>query len=274
MKTRIIHFSDTHQPATLEHWHALFDKRLVGLVNSNLIRKGRYDQSLPAKAIEYILKNPPDLAVFTGDATSCGQVGEFSRALRLFRPLLKSDIPFIYTPGNHDAYVPDRACRSALERFTLVMSRGKHPLSGYPFALDFPSFRLLVIDCARPFNPALSCGYMPPKTRQFLLDEAAKLDARPLICVGHFPLITEASLINARRLLYGSAGAAEMLQEGIIDLSLCGHIHRPYELLNERGRGEIVAGSLTKYGTLAEIIYDSDSDKFTLRRINLLDLKH
>jgi len=269
MKTRILHFSDIHEPATLEHWHALFDKRLVGLVNSNLIRRKRYDQSVAAAAIEYILKNPPDLAVFTGDATSCGQVGEFSRALRLFRPLLKSDIPFIYTPGNHDAYVPDRGCRSALERFTLAMSRGKHPLSDYPFTVDFPSFRLLVIDCAKPFNPALSCGYMEPKTRKFLLDEAARLDGRPVICAGHFPLITKASLLNARRRLYGSDSAAGLLQDGIIDLSLCGHIHHPYELLDENGRGEIVAGSLTKYGTIAEIIYDSDSDRFTLRRIRL-----
>ena len=269
MKARIIHFSDTHEPASLEHWHALFDKRLVGLVNSNLIRRNRYDRSYLPLAVEYILKNPPDLAVFTGDATSCGQVGEFSRALRMFRPLLKSDIPFVYTPGNHDAYVSDRACRNALERFTLAMSRGKHPLSDFPFALDFPLFRLLAIDCAKPFNPALSCGYMPPETRRFLLNEAARLDGRPMICAGHFPLLTGASIMNARRRLYGASGAAELLQDRIIDLSLCGHIHRPYEVLDESGRGEIVAGSLSKYGQLAEITYDSDTDRFRLKRIRL-----
>ncbi|MBO4649329.1 MAG: metallophosphoesterase [Lentisphaeria bacterium] len=269
MRARIIHFSDTHEPATLEHWHALFDKRLVGLINSNLIRRNRYDRSFLPQAVEYILNNPPDLAVFTGDATSCGQVGEFSRALRMFRPLLKSDIPFIYTPGNHDAYVKDRACRSALERFTLAMSRGEHPLSSYPFAVDFPLFRLLVIHCAEPFNPVLSCGFMPPATRQFLLDEAARLDSRPLICAGHFPLITGRSMMNARRRLYGGAGAAELLQDRIIDLSLCGHIHKPYELLDNSGRGEIVAGSLARTGSIAEITYDSDRDKFTLERIKL-----
>ncbi len=270
MKIRILHFSDTHEPATLEHWHALLDKRLVGLVNSRLIRKKRYKSSCLAAAIEYILKNPPDLVLFTGDATSCGQVGEFSRALKMFRPLLKSEIPFIYTPGNHDAYVKDRACRDALERFTLAMSRGKHPLRSYPFAMDFPCFRLLVIHCAQPFNPLLSCGFMVPSTRQFLLNEAARLDARPLICAGHFPLLTGSSLLNARRRLYGASGAAELLQDRVIDLSLCGHIHQPYELLDESGRGEIVAGSLAKTGALAEITYDSDRDKFTLKRISVL----
>ena len=269
MQTRIIHFSDTHEPATLEHWHGLFDKRLLGLANSSVIRRKRYDRAYLPRMVDYILRNPPDLAVFTGDATSCGQPGEFARALRMFKPLLRSGIPFIYTPGNHDAYVQDRACISALERFTRDMWRGQHTLQDYPFALDFPLFRVLVLHCARPFNPAMSCGYMPPRTRQFLLEEAARLDARPLICTGHFPLTTQASLLNMRRRLYGAAGAAGLLKEGIIDLSLCGHIHKPYELLNETGRGEIVAGSLTKTGAFAEITYDSDTDKFSLRRIAL-----
>lgn len=270
MKARIIHFSDTHQPAALEHWHALFDKRLIGLLNSNLIRRRRYEPSYLAAAVEYILKNPPDLVLFTGDATSCGQPGEFASSLRMFRPLLKSKIPFIYTPGNHDAYVPDRACRRALERFVCSMSRGEHPLDSYPFAVDFPLFRLLVIHCARPFNPALSCGYMPPETRRFLLEEAARLDGRPVICAGHFPLLTESSLLNARRRLYGASGAAELLQDRIIDLSLCGHIHHPYELMDDSGRGEIVAGSLARTGSLAEITYDSVSDKFSLKRVQLI----
>ena len=269
MKARIIHFSDTHEPATLEHWHALFDKRLLGLMNSRLIRRRRYHASYLPAAIDYILKNPPDLVLFTGDATSCGQVGEFSRALKMFRPLLKRDIPFIYTPGNHDAYVKDRACRSALERFTRDMSRGERKLSDYPFAEDFPLFRLLVIHCAQPFNPALSCGFMPPGTRQFLLNEAAKLDARPLICAGHFPLLKGASLLNSRRRLYGASGAAELLQDHVIDLSLCGHIHHPYELLDRKGRGEIVAGSLSRTGSMAEITYDSETDVFSVRRIDL-----
>ena len=273
MKARIIHFSDIHQPGTLEHWHALFDKRLIGLMNSNLIRRGKYDISCLPAAIEYILADPPDLVLFTGDATSCGQPGEFSRALRMFRPLLKSKIPFVYTPGNHDAYVTDRACRSALERFTLKMSRGEHPLASYPFTLDFPLFRLVVIDCARPFNPVLSCGYMDPATRQYLLKEAARLDSKPIICAGHFPLLTGSSLLNFRRRLYGASGAAELLEDRIIDLSLCGHIHRPYELLDDSGRGEIVAGSLSKTGQMAEITYDSDQDKFTVRRISLAALR-
>lgn len=271
MKARIIHFSDTHEPASLESWRALFDKRAVGFINSNLIRKNRYNRDYLPKAIDLILKNPPDLALFTGDAVSCGQPGEFKRALQLFQPLLDSDIPLIYIPGNHDAYVADPSCRKALEEFTLAMSRGKHPLDTYPFAVDFPLFRVLAIDCARPVDPVMSCGLMMSKTRRFLQEEAARRDSRPLICAGHFPILMHRGLLNFRRRLFGADEAADLLCSGKIDLSLCGHVHRSEMQLNERGRGEIIAGSLTKYGTLAEITYDSDTDEFSVQRIVLPD---
>ena len=122
MKARIIHFSDTHEPATLESWRALFDKRILGLANSSLVRKNRYDRNYLPRAIELILKDPPDLALFTGDAVSCGQPGEFDRALKLFRPLIDSSVPLLYIPGNHDAYVRDRSCRKALMKPSLISS--------------------------------------------------------------------------------------------------------------------------------------------------------
>ncbi|OQA81899.1 MAG: Calcineurin-like phosphoesterase superfamily domain protein [Lentisphaerae bacterium ADurb.Bin242] len=266
---RIIHFSDTHEPATLEHWHALFDKRMAGVFNSSVMRRKRHDLQLLPRAVEYILETRPDCVVFTGDATSCGQPGEFSRALKFFKPLLKSDIPFLYVPGNHDAYVRDRACVSALKRFTLALSRGKYSVEDYPFALEFDAFRIIALHCARPFNPVLSCGYMEPETVRFLMREAARLKKKPLICAGHFPILGRFSFASARRRLYGAGGAAGLLRDRIIDLSLCGHVHKPYELLDASGRGEIVAGSLTRYGTLAEITYDTEADTFRLRRIHL-----
>ncbi|MBQ9335773.1 MAG: metallophosphoesterase [Lentisphaeria bacterium] len=269
MKARIILFSDTHEPASLESWRALFDKRALGLVNSRLIRKNRYDRDLLPRAVDLILKDPPDLVLFTGDAVSCGQPGEFVRALEMFRPLISSGIPLVCIPGNHDAYVNDAVCRKALEDFTLAVSRGKHPLDSYPFAVDFPLFRVLAIDCARPVDPVMSCGLMMSKTRRFLQEEAARKDRRPLICAGHFPILLHRGMLNFRRRLFGASEAAELLRSGKIDLSLCGHVHRPEAQLDDRGRGEIIAGSLTKYGTLAEITYDSGADKFSLRRISL-----
>lgn len=58
-----------------------------------------------------------------------------------------------------------------------------------------------------------------------------------------------------------------MIRDGVIDLSLCGHVHKPYEILNASGRGEISAGSLTKYGFYSRILYDTERDAFTLERV-------
>lgn len=269
MQIRIVHFSDSHEPASFEHWKAFTDKRLIGLINSNLIRKNNYDQKRLSAAIRYILQNPPELAIFTGDATSCGQPGEFGRALHAFQPLLQSRIPFLYVPGNHDAYVRDVRCRSALEQFTLEMSRGEHPLHSYPFCADFPWFKVAAIHCARPFNPVLSCGYMTPETVCFLEEAAKQKNDKPLICAGHFPLIIHNSLLNFRRRLYGASKVTGLLQSHTIDLSLCGHIHDPLEQLDNTGRGEIIAGSITKKGILAEIIYETVNQEFILKRINI-----
>lgn len=267
MLCKLIHFSDTHEIATLEHWHACFDKRLIGFFNSNVIRKSRYDRALIAPAVEMMLAEKPDAILFTGDATSCGQPGEFARVLPLFEPLLKSSIPFIYTPGNHDAYVKDRACREALRQFCLAMTRGQYEPADYPYAAELEHFRIVALNCSHPTLPVSSCGYMQKKTREFLKREAERLKTKPLICAGHFPILEQMPIRRARHRLYGGAVAAEMIRDGVIDLSLCGHVHKPYEILNASGRGEISAGSLTKYGFYSRILYDTERDAFTLERV-------
>ena len=269
MKVRILHFSDTHKAAGLETGKALLDKRLLGILNSTVIRRKRYDQSRIAPAVEYILAEKPDLTLFTGDATSCGQRGEFLRALKDFKPILESSLPFVYIPGNHDAYVKDPECRKALEDFTFAMNREKRTLAEYPFVLEFKFFRLLVIHCARPVNAYLSCGIMDQETRDFIQAEVWKTDSRPLLCAGHFPILHGSSLWNFRRRLYGASEIREMLQDHRIALSLCGHIHKPGQILDAAGRGEIVSGSLTKTGLLNQITFSPEEKIFSLERITL-----
>lgn len=273
MKAKILHISDTHEGAVLEHWSGLFDKRLLGILNSSVIRKRAYDPARIAPAVEYILAEKPDLVLFTGDATSCGQKSEFDKALQHFKPLLESSLPFVYVPGNHDAYVKTPDCRKALEEFTFAMNRGKRTLAEYPFVLEFPLFRLLVIHCARPVNAYLSCGIMDKNTTDFCERTVKKKDNRPLLCAGHFPLLHGSSFWNFRRRFYGSGSVAEMVKDHNIALSLCGHIHHPLQMLDEKGRGEIVAGSLTKKGIISKIIYSSENESFSLERIVLPETK-
>ena len=269
MPVKILHFSDTHERATPEDPGAFFDKRLLGILNSSFIRKNHYDTKRIAPAVEYILAEKPDLVLFTGDATSCGQKGEFERALKDFTPLLESPLPFVYVPGNHDAYVNDPKCGKALKEFTFAMNRGKRTLADYPFVQEFEYFRLLVLHCARPVHAYLSCGVMTEETVRFVQNEAEKSDPRPLLCAGHFPLLHGSSFLNFRRRLYGSGKVRQLVLDHRIALSLCGHIHKPLQMLDERGQGEIVAGSLTKKNLLNKIIFSPEENTFSLERIIL-----
>ena len=60
-----------------------------------------------------------------------------------------------------------------------------------------------------------------------------------------------------------------MLTAGKIDLSLCGHIHFPYEKIDKRGRGENCSGSITRNGTFTEIDYDRTSDMFNFKEVDI-----
>ena len=66
------------------------------------------------------------MAVCTGDLTSAGQPGEFAQVLKILEPLKNSDIPLIYTPGNHDCYVDQPKCVAAMQQAGAELSQGKY----------------------------------------------------------------------------------------------------------------------------------------------------
>lgn len=266
---KIIHFSDTHEIGRYGGVFSLLDKRLFGLLNSNVIRRGRYDRSILAKAVDFILSKKPDCIVFTGDATSCGQKSEFDRAYELLSPLVKSGIPLIYTPGNHDAYVKRKNCRAALAGFVREVTSGLCDIEKYPLALDVCGVRFIVANCSRPTAAFLSSGHMSHETVSFIENEAEN-KSKPLILVNHFPVIERRSFARFRHRLYGAKKVAQMIKSGAVDLSLCGHVHKPYDLLNEHGRGETSAGSLTRFGQLSVIEYDSTSNLFNMTKKNIV----
>ena len=253
MSTKFVLFSDIHEHAVFSP-RALLDKRLFGLVNSTFCRGGSYRMERIAAAVRTILDSlRPDLVIFSGDAVSTSDPREFEAALDHLRPLIDSGVPILFSPGNHDRYVRAAVCREAFERFRAELT--KHCPMSLPGLYETPELRFAVIDCARPFNPVLSCGKMTPETAAFLEHEAAKDDPRPLVCVGHFPLHGNASPASFRHRLIGWERAEALLNDGRIALSLAGHIHVPLQRLDARGHGEIVAGSLTKHDILREVTF-------------------
>ena len=264
MSTKFVVFSDIHEHAVFSA-RALLDKRVFGLVNSTFFRHGSYRMERIDAAVRTILDSlRPDLVIFAGDAVSTSDPREFESALKRLRPLIDSGIPILYSPGNHDRYVRARACREAFERFRAELTA--HTPMTWPGLYETPDLRFAVIDCARPFNPVLSCGEMTPETAVFLEREAGKDDPRPLVCVGHFPLRGNDKLSSFRHRLLGGKRAEALLNDGKIALSVVGHVHMPSQRLDARGRGELIVGSLTKHDILREITFDNGT--FTVRDLN------
>lgn len=261
MSTKFVIFSDIHEHAVFSP-RALLDKRLFGLINSMFCRHGAYRMERIDAAVRTILDSlRPDLVIFAGDAVSTSDPREFEAAMNRLRPLADSGMPVLYSPGNHDRYVRDRACREAFERFRSELTRNC-PMA-LPGLYETSDLRFAVIDCARPFTPVLSCGEMTPETAEFLEREAAKDDPRPLVCVGHFPLRGNDDWKVFRHRLIGGERAEALLDAGKIALSVAGHVHVPFQHLDAQGRGELVVGSLTKKNILREITFDGGV--FTVR---------
>ena len=91
----------------------------------------------------------------------------------------------------------------------------------------------------------------------------------PRILVSHYPMIEEHPLLRTRHRLFGQKKILELMKSREIDLSLCGHVHKPYLKVDSTGRGECCAGSVTRNGSMVEIDYSPESRNFTFHTINL-----
>lgn len=266
----IVHFSDFHAGGYAEDWMAYIDKRWVGVFNYSFRRKYQHDLSLLEKAVNYILANRPDVAVCTGDLTSTGQPGEFKKVLKLMEKLYDSDIPVIYVPGNHDYYVHNKRCVQAMKDAFAYLNHHLHiNFDDLPVVKEVNGCDFIIVNESWPSNLLSSCGYLKKKSRDFIYDICREDKARARVMIGHYPLIEDHPLLRFRHRMWGQDNVIKLLNEKKIDVSLCGHIHLPYTKLDETGRGEICAGSVTRNACMARIEYCQKEDVFKYEKIGL-----
>ena len=91
----------------------------------------------------------------------------------------------------------------------------------------------------------------------------------PCILLSHYPMTEDHPILRVRHRLFGQKRVQELLREHRIDLSLCGHVHKPYLKVDAEGRGECCAGSVTRNGSMVEIECSPESGVFTFRTISL-----
>lgn len=266
---KIVHFSDPHGGGPAEDWMAYFDKRWVGVFNYSFRRKFRHDLSKLANAVEYILDTRPDVAVCTGDLTSAGQPGEFAKVLKILEPLKNSDIPLIYTPGNHDCYVRRPKCVAAMHAAVAELAQGKYKYEDMPCKLNIAGADFLVVNTSAPSNLLCSWGFLRKQEENFILKNCSGEHRSPRILISHYPMTEEHPLLRIRHRLFGQKRVLQAMKNGDLDLVLCGHVHKPYLKINASGQGECCAGSVSSNSSMVEIECDAATRKFGFRTIGL-----
>jgi 3',5'-cyclic AMP phosphodiesterase CpdA len=266
---KILHFSDSHAGGEADEWTAYLDKRWVGIFNYCFRRKFQHDQRFLEKAVNYIMSSDADIAVCTGDVTSTGQPSEFEKAMKLLSPLAKSK-KLIYVPGNHDFYVYSNNCVSALFNSFRFLNSDRFSLSDLPLSIRIADCDFILVNESRPTNLISSCGYMKKRDSEKITRLLEEKTDHPVILVGHYPLIEKKPLLRIRHRLWGQIDVLNLLKTGKIDLSLCGHVHKPYFIeTGKKGRGELCAGSVTKTSCISEITYKKNEDSFEIKQIDI-----
>ena len=266
---KIVHFSDPHAGGSAEDWMAYLDKRWVGVFNYRFRRRFRHDLTLLGKAVEYILHVKPDAAVCTGDLTSTGQPGEFEKTLKILEPLVKSNIPLIYLPGNHDCYVKRPNCVNAMKEAVAYLNGSEYAFDVLPKVRTVREVDFLMLNTSRPSNLLCSWGFVSKADDLWIQDVCSGEKVRPRILVTHYPMLEDHPILRVRHRLFGQKNILNFMKDGKIDLSLCGHVHKPYCRVDESGRGENCAGSVTRNGVISSIDYDPTSGTFKFESIDL-----
>lgn len=266
---KIVHFSDPHAGGGAEDWLAYFDKRWVGVFNYHFRRRFKHDLTKLEKAVGYILDTRPDVAVCTGDLTSAGQPGEFARVLEILKPLRDSDIPLLYTPGNHDCYVTRPQCVAAVKHAVEYLSCGRYTFDTLPSSVVFDGVEFLIVNTSAPSNLLCSWGFLKSENRDFIAEKCANSPDVPKILVTHYPMYEDHPILRIRHRLFGQKPVISLLESKQLDLVLCGHVHKPSLRVDESGRGECISGSVTRNGTMMEIEYEKTARKFTFRTVEL-----
>ena len=266
---KIVHFSDPHAGGPAEDWMAYLDKRWVGVFNYRFRRRFRHDLKLLRKAVAYILQVRPDVAVCTGDLTSTGQPGEFARTLEILEPLRQSSIPLIYMPGNHDCYVRRPSCVKAMKEAVELLNGHDYNFDSLPQVRVIGGVEFIMLNTSRPSNLLCSWGFVSSADDAWIKQVAAEPKVRPRILVTHYPMLEDHPILRTRHRLFGQKNILRFMNTGVIDLSLCGHVHKPYCRVDESGHGENCAGSVTRNGVISSIECDVDSGKFTFESVDL-----
>lgn len=219
--------------------------------------------------VDYILETKPDVAICAGDISTSGEPSEFKVACDIFKPLIESPINFFFIPGNHDYYVKAPKCINAMKKAFHYLNQGRYNFDDLPYSLQLDDLDCCFVNESYPTNLVFSCGFMKKKTVEFISNWIDQKTAKAKVLVGHYPVLEKQPIMRFRHRLYGQRKIAKALRNREFDLSICGHVHKTNVDIDDKGRGEIIVGSVTRNACGALIEYNKDKDIFTYDKIKL-----
>jgi len=165
-----------------------------------------------------------DFAIFNGDVMN--HIDEESqlvdRALHPFAEIFASEIPYVYTRGNHD--IRGRFARSLNDYIA-------SPRDANYYSFDYGPVHFIVLDLGEDkpddhaeYGGLVNFGPFREAQRDWLEQEIqtdACKDAPFRVLIAHIPMYGKAYASNLCKELWG-----DLLNEGSIDLHLAGHTHR------------------------------------------------
>ncbi|WFB37665.1 metallophosphoesterase [Kiritimatiellota bacterium B12222] len=222
---KMIHFGDLHVwNRTPMMWSELYyPKRWLGPLNLLLHRSKFFPPAYRQAAMDAILAEEPDVAVFTGDFSSFSLKSEFEQADELFAPLREKLGERLFAiPGNHDVYTTRVARRRVLENslpwvHTDLVTR-----------LDLNDrLSLLGVNHSCPFLIA-SNGKVTPEAQERLraMFDVLNAEGRTVLLAGHYPYISPPEFPEANNhKLLGDDELAQVVKEGAPAVYMHGHHH-------------------------------------------------
>lgn len=186
---------------------------------------GRMDcEAALRRAVRHVagLQPAPDLVLFTGDLAEQGSDAEYAVVRDALSPLA---MPVYAIPGNHD---DPAAARRALGRCMPVAADA--PDGACCYHVHHHGLHLVALDSVVPRR---SHGELTPQRLQWLARTLAACRGEPvLLFMHHPPRPTGLEAMDACSLMQGADELAALVREhGAVQGLLCGHLHRPVQML-------------------------------------------
>ncbi len=186
---------------------------------------GRMDTEVALRqAVAHVaaLTPAPDLVLLTGDLTEHGSATEYALVADALAPL---PMPVYAVPGNHDDF---QVARDALPRCMPVASDA--PDGACCYHVHHGGLHLIGLDTVVPRQ---SHGALEPERLAWLARTLDACQGEPvLLFMHHPPLPTGIEAMDACSLMTGVDALAALVRgHGSVQGLVCGHLHRPVQML-------------------------------------------